>query len=61
MAALLGWTGEQAQREVKHYLMQVDAERAAQGQPGDAPVDAVRLGAPDVVPLDGDPSTIDRS
>jgi glycerol-3-phosphate dehydrogenase len=53
MAGLLGWTGEQAQREVKHYLMQVDAERAAQEQPGDATADAIRLGAPDVIPLEG--------
>ncbi|MET0422403.1 MAG: glycerol-3-phosphate dehydrogenase/oxidase [Actinoplanes sp.] len=51
MAGVLGWTSEQTEREVKHYLLRVEAERASQEQPDDETADAARLGAPDVVPL----------
>jgi len=51
MGAVLGWTEEQQQREVEHYRLRVEAERASQEQPDDETADAARLGAPDVVPL----------
>jgi len=51
LAGVLGWTGEQTDREVKHYRARVEAERASQEQPDDETADATRLGAPDVVPL----------
>jgi len=51
LAGVLGWTGEQIDREVKHYRVRVEAERASQEQPDDETADATRLGAPDVVPL----------
>jgi glycerol-3-phosphate dehydrogenase len=51
MGGVLGWTPEQTEREVKHYLLRVEAERASQEQPDDETADAARLGAPDVVPL----------
>ncbi len=51
MAGILGWTAEQVDREVEHYLARVSAERASQEQPDDETADAIRLGAPEVVPL----------
>jgi hypothetical protein len=36
-------------------LLRVEAERASQRQPDDQTADAARLGAPDIVPLRGDP------
>ena len=51
MASLLGWGPEQVEREVEHYLARVEAERGSQEQPDDETADAVRLGAPEVVPL----------
>ncbi|GAA0235898.1 glycerol-3-phosphate dehydrogenase/oxidase [Cryptosporangium japonicum] len=51
MAAVLGWSAEQVDREVEHYLRRVEAERASQDQPDDETADAKRLGAEDVVPL----------
>ncbi|MCA2215072.1 glycerol-3-phosphate dehydrogenase/oxidase [Jidongwangia harbinensis] len=51
MAGVLGWTAEQTDREVAHYRLRVEAERASQEQPDDETADAARLGAPDVVPL----------
>jgi glycerol-3-phosphate dehydrogenase len=51
MGAVLGWTDEQRHREVEHYRLRVEAERASQEQPDDETADAARLGAPDVVPL----------
>jgi glycerol-3-phosphate dehydrogenase len=50
MAGVLGWTEEQAQRELENYRVRVQAERASQEQPDDETADATRLGAPDVVP-----------
>jgi glycerol-3-phosphate dehydrogenase len=35
------------QRETKHYLARVTAERESQRMPDDATADAARLGAPD--------------
>ncbi|MFB9317330.1 glycerol-3-phosphate dehydrogenase/oxidase [Cryptosporangium minutisporangium] len=51
MAGVLGWSEEQVDREVDHYLRRVEAERASQDQPDDETADATRLGAADVVPL----------
>jgi glycerol-3-phosphate dehydrogenase len=51
MAGVLGWSAEQTEREMEHYRLRVDAERASQEQPDDETADAKRLGAPDVVPL----------
>jgi glycerol-3-phosphate dehydrogenase len=53
MGGVLGWTPEQIEREVEHYRLRVEAERASQEQPDDATADATRLGAPEVVPLAG--------
>jgi glycerol-3-phosphate dehydrogenase len=53
VAPILGWTPEQVDREVEHYLRRVEAERASQDQPDDETADAARLGAPEVVPLAG--------
>ncbi len=51
MAGPLGWSDEQRDREVEHYLQRVAAERESQEMPDDQTADAARLGAPDVVPL----------
>ncbi|MFO6451355.1 MULTISPECIES: glycerol-3-phosphate dehydrogenase/oxidase [unclassified Aeromicrobium] len=51
MAEALGWSDEQREREVDHYLKRVDAERESQTMPDDETADAARLGAPDVVPV----------
>ena len=51
MGDALGWSEEQRQREVEHYLARVSAERDAQDQPNDLTADAARLGAPDIVPI----------
>jgi glycerol-3-phosphate dehydrogenase len=51
MATVLGWGPEQVEREVAHYLARVEAERESQEQPDDETADAVRLGAPEVVPI----------
>lgn len=47
----LGWTTEQRDREVEHYVKRVEAERESQRQPDDHTADAARKGAPDVVPV----------
>jgi glycerol-3-phosphate dehydrogenase len=51
MASVLGWSQEQTEREVVHYLARVEAERASQAQPDDESADAARVGAPEIVPL----------
>jgi glycerol-3-phosphate dehydrogenase len=51
MAGVLGWSAEQLEREVQHYLARVEAERASQVQPDDESADAARVGAPEIVPL----------
>ncbi|GAA2415227.1 glycerol-3-phosphate dehydrogenase/oxidase [Streptomyces glaucosporus] len=51
MAPVLGWDGDQIEREVAHYEKRVEAERESQRQPDDQTADAARLGAPDIVPL----------
>ncbi|MFE3031417.1 glycerol-3-phosphate dehydrogenase/oxidase [Streptomyces canus] len=51
MAPHLGWDQAHRDREVGHYLKRVAAEREAQQQPDDRTADAVRLGAPDIIPV----------
>jgi glycerol-3-phosphate dehydrogenase len=51
MAPLLGWSRAQVEREVRHYLARVDAERLSQQQPDDVSADSARLGVDDIVPL----------
>ena len=53
VGGVLGWTPGQIEREVAHYRLRVEAERASQEQPTDETADATRLGAPEVVPLAG--------
>ena len=48
VAAALGWTPSDVDREVRHYQARVAAERESQEQPDDQTADAARLGAPDV-------------
>jgi len=52
MGDVLGWTADQREREVDHYLKRVEAERESQTMPDDETADAARKGAPDVVPVD---------
>jgi glycerol-3-phosphate dehydrogenase len=51
MAVVLGWSQEQRDKEVEHYLARVEAERLSQQQPDDETADSARLGAPEIVPL----------
>lgn len=51
MAEALGWSQEQREREVDHYLKRVEAELESQTMPDDETADAARMGAPDVVPV----------
>ena len=48
MASELGWDEATQQREVRHYVLRVEAERESQEQPDDLSANAMRLGAPDV-------------
>jgi glycerol-3-phosphate dehydrogenase len=52
MAGVLGWSEEQKQKEIAHYLARVDAEMRSQHEADDEAADAVRLGAPEIVPLE---------
>jgi glycerol-3-phosphate dehydrogenase len=51
MGGVLGWTTEQRDNEVDHYLKRVEAERESQTMPDDETADAARMGAEDVVPV----------
>lgn len=51
MGGVLGWSKEQREREIDHYLKRVEAERQSQAMPDDETADAARMGAPDVVPV----------
>ncbi len=48
MGAVLGWSAEDAEREVSHYRARVDAERRSQKEPEDRAADEVRTSAPDL-------------
>ncbi|MET4589043.1 glycerol-3-phosphate dehydrogenase/oxidase [Arthrobacter sp. 754] len=51
MGEVLGWSDEQREREITHYIARVEAERLSQQQPDDESADAARLGVDDIVPL----------
>ncbi len=51
LAGPLRWRPRQAAREVEHYRARVAAERASQEAGTDQAADAIRLGAPDIVPV----------
>jgi glycerol-3-phosphate dehydrogenase len=53
MAAPLGWRHRQVSREVEYYRARIAAERASQEAASDTDADAIRLGAPDIVPVVG--------
>ncbi|RNL83856.1 glycerol-3-phosphate dehydrogenase/oxidase [Halostreptopolyspora alba] len=50
MGPWLGWNEDQVKREVEYYRKRIEAERAAQEQDTDHEADAMRHGAPDLVP-----------
>ena len=50
LAGPLGWDGEQIKREVEYFGKRIEAERLSQEQDTDQEADAIRLGAPDIVP-----------
>jgi glycerol-3-phosphate dehydrogenase len=52
MAGPLGWSQEQAKKELDAYLARVDAERRSQQVPDDETADELRLSAPEIVPVD---------
>ena len=47
------WRSRQVAREVEHYRARIAAERASQDADTDQDADAIRLGAPDIVPVVG--------
>ncbi|MCA2224431.1 glycerol-3-phosphate dehydrogenase/oxidase [Nonomuraea aurantiaca] len=51
LAQPLGWDGEQVKREVEYFTKRVEAERLSQQQDTDQEADAIRLGAPEIVPV----------
>ncbi|RBQ16475.1 glycerol-3-phosphate dehydrogenase [Spongiactinospora rosea] len=52
VAGPLGWDDDQIDREVSYYTKRVEAERASQEEDTDHEADAIRLGAPEIVPVD---------
>ncbi|MFF0574119.1 glycerol-3-phosphate dehydrogenase/oxidase [Streptosporangium saharense] len=53
LAGPLGWDAEQIKREIEHYTKRIEAERLSQEQDTDQEADAIRLGAPEIVPVVG--------
>ena len=53
MAGPMRWRSRQVAREVEHYRAKIAAERASQDAGTDLDADAIRLGAPDIVPVVG--------
>ena len=51
MAPLLGWSDAQVEREVRHYVARVEAERASQEEPDDVSADKTRMNVEDIVPV----------
>ncbi|MBO0832502.1 MAG: glycerol-3-phosphate dehydrogenase/oxidase [Actinobacteria bacterium] len=51
MAGALKWKSRQLARELENYQARVAAERASQEAETDQAADAIRLGAPDIVPV----------
>ena len=58
MAGPMKWKSRQIARELENYRVRVAAERASQEADTDQDADAIRLGAPDIVPVvHGDSAT----
>jgi glycerol-3-phosphate dehydrogenase len=58
MAGPMKWKPRQVARELENYRLRVLAERASQEADTDTDADAIRLGAPDIVPvIQGDTAT----
>jgi glycerol-3-phosphate dehydrogenase len=51
MAGPMKWKSRQVSREVENYRVRVAAERASQEADTDQDADAIRLGAPEIVPV----------
>jgi glycerol-3-phosphate dehydrogenase len=51
MAGPMRWKSRQVARELENYRVRVAAERASQEADTDQDADAIRLGAPDIVPV----------
>jgi glycerol-3-phosphate dehydrogenase len=51
MAGPMSWSAEQVAKEVKNYRAEVAAERKSQEADTDTDADAIRLGAPEIVPV----------
>jgi glycerol-3-phosphate dehydrogenase len=51
MAGPMRWRSRQVAREVENYQARITAERASQDAETDQDADAIRLGAPDIVPV----------
>jgi glycerol-3-phosphate dehydrogenase len=51
MAGPMRWKSRQITRELENYRARVAAERASQEAETDTDADAIRLGAPDIVPV----------
>ena len=51
MAGPMKWRSRQVAREAEHYRARVAAERASQDASTDSDADAIRLGAPEIVPV----------
>jgi glycerol-3-phosphate dehydrogenase len=51
MAGPMRWRSRQVAREVENYRARITAERASQDAETDQDADAIRLGAPDIVPV----------
>jgi glycerol-3-phosphate dehydrogenase len=62
MAGPMKWNAQQVARELENYRLRVLAERASQEADTDTDADAIRVGAPDIVPvIPGDTVTGIRS
>jgi glycerol-3-phosphate dehydrogenase len=51
LAGPLGWDDEQVKRELEYFTKRVEAERASQEVDNDQEAGAIRLGAPEIVPV----------
>jgi glycerol-3-phosphate dehydrogenase len=51
MAGPMKWKGRQIERELENYRARVAAERASQEAESDQDADAIRMGAPEIVPV----------
>jgi glycerol-3-phosphate dehydrogenase len=51
MAGPMKWRNRQVSREIDHYRARIEAERKSQEADTDTDADAIRLGAPEIVPV----------